>query len=83
MHLLKVYFVSKTKETEALDSAISDLKKFSEDDSKNHLKFLKAKRELHNSAREMQKYLEKTAGVGPSSSEMRLRERIKRYFFLN
>lgn len=62
----------------ALDSAIEDLRVLEMYQKERSLKYLKVKRELHNSAREMQKHLENTGGVGAAYDDMKLRERIKR-----
>ena len=64
-----------------MNSAIEDVKNLIETGSYKQLKYLKSKKELHNSAREMQKHIENTSGVGASTEDMKLRERIKRYLF--
>lgn len=66
---------------EAIDSAIKVLeaieKNYQETQKKLH-KF-KFKRELHQSAREMQLHLERTKGISAQHVQLKLRERIKRY----
>ena len=61
-----------------MNTAIEDIKNLIETGSYKQLKYLKSKKELHNSAREMQKHIEYTSGVGASTEDMKLRERIKR-----